>query len=52
MQLLKVIPILILLLNLLGSIDLVYTGFCELVLRVSSEGEQLYPKFFSNCSGA
>ena len=46
-QLLSLIPILILLFNLLVSIDLVYTGLCELV----PEWEQLYSKFNSNCSG-
>ena len=38
-QLLSLIPILILLLYLLVSIDLVYTGFRELVLGVYPEGE-------------
>ena len=52
MQLLSLIPILILLLYLLVSVDLVYTGLCELVLGVYPEGEQLYSKFYSNCSGA
>ena len=52
MQLLSLIPILILLLYLLVSIDLVYTGFRELVLGVYPEGEQLYSKIYSNCSGA
>ena len=52
MQLLSLIPILILLLYLLVSIDLVYTGLCELVLGVYPEGEQLYSKLYSNCSGA
>ena len=52
MQLLSLIPILILLFNLLVSIDLVYTGFRELVLRVYSKGEQLHSKFYSICSGA
>ena len=46
MQLLSLIPILILLLYLLVSIDLVYTGLCELV----PEQEQLYSKINSNCS--
>ena len=40
-------PILILLLYLLVSIDLVYTGLREFV----PEWEQLYSKFNSNCSG-
>ena len=52
MQLLSLIAILILLLYILVSIDLVYTGFCELVLGVYPEGEQLYSKIYSNCSGA
>ena len=52
MQLLSLIPILILLLYLLVSIDLVYTGFRELVLGVNPEGEQLYSKIYSNFSGA
>ena len=52
MQLLSLIPILILLLYLLVSIDLVYTGLCELVLAVYPEGEKLYSKFYSNCSAA
>ena len=51
MQLLSLIPILIFLLYLLVSIDLVYTGLCELVLEVYPEREQLYSKFNSNCSG-
>ena len=51
-QLLILIPILILLLYLLVSIDLVITGFCKLVLGVYPEGEQLYSKFYLNCSGA
>ena len=51
-QLLSLIPILTLLFYLLVSIDLVYTGLCELVLGVYPEGEQLYSKFYSNCSGA
>ena len=38
-QLLRLIPILILLLNLLVSIYLVYTYFCELVLGFYPEGE-------------
>ena len=50
MQLLNLIPILILLLYLLVSIDLVYTGLSELVIGVYPEGEQLYSKFHSNCS--
>ena len=52
MQLLSLISVLILLLYLLVSIDLVYTGFYELVLGVYPEGEQLHSKFYSNCSGA
>ena len=52
MQLLSLIPFLILLLYLLVSIDLVYIGRCELVLEVYPEGEQLFSKFYSNCSGA
>ena len=51
-QLLSFIPILILLLHLLVSIDLVCTGLCELVLGVYLEGEQLYSMFYLNCSGA
>ena len=46
-QLLSLISILILLLHLLVSLDLVYTGLRELV----PEWEQLYFKFNSNCSG-
>ena len=46
-QLLSLMPILILLLYLLVSIDLVYTGLREFV----PEWEQLYSKFNSNCSG-
>ena len=52
MQLLSLIPILILLLYLLVSIDLVCTGLSELALGVYPEGEQLNSKFYSNCSGA
>ena len=52
MQLLSLIPILILLLYLLVSIDLVYTGLCELVLGVYPEGEQMFSKFYSNCGGS
>ena len=52
-QLLSLIPmILILLLYLLVSIDLVYTGLCELILGVYPEGEQLSSNFYLNCSGA
>ena len=40
-ELLNLIPVLILLLYLLVSIDLVYTGFLELILGVYPEGEQL-----------
>ena len=40
-QLLSLIPILNLVLYLLVSIDLVHTGFRELVLGVYPEGEQL-----------
>ena len=40
-QFLSIIPILILLLHLLVSTDLVYTGIYELVLGVFPEGEQL-----------
>ena len=47
MQLLSLITILMLLLYLLVSIDLVYTGLRELV----PEREQLYSKFHSNSSG-
>ena len=46
-QILSLIPILILLLYLLVSKDLKFTGLCELV----AECEQLYSKFNSNCSG-
>ena len=49
MQLLSLILTLILLLYLLVSKDLVYTGFRELVLGVYSEGEQLYSKIYPNC---
>ena len=52
MQLLSLIPILILLLYLLVSMDLVYTGLCELVLGVYPEGEQLRSTLYLNCSGA
>ena len=52
MELLSLIPILILHLYLLVSIDLVYTGFRVLVLGVYPEGGQLYSKFCSICSGA
>ena len=52
MQLLSLIHILILLLYLLISMDLVYTGLCEIVPGVYPEGEQLYSKFYLNCSGA
>ena len=52
MHFLSLIPILILVLYLLVSIDLVYTGLCELVLGVYPEGEQLYSKFYFNYSGA
>ena len=51
-QLLSLIPILILLFYHLVSINLVYTGLCELVLGVYPEGEQLYSKIHLNCSGA
>ena len=47
MQLLSLIPILILLLYLLVSIDLLYTGLLELV----PEREHLYSEFNSNRSG-
>ena len=40
--------ILVLLLYLLVSKDLVYTGFRELVLGVYPEGEQMYSKIYSN----
>ena len=40
-QLLSLIPILLLLLYLLVSIDLVYTGIYELILGVYPEGERL-----------
>ena len=43
-QLISLIPILILLLYLLVSIDLVLTGLCELVLGVYPGGEQLFSK--------
>ena len=46
-QLISLIPTWILLLYLLVSIDLVYTGLRELV----PEWEQLYSKLNSNCSG-
>ena len=58
-QLLNLIPILVLLLYLLVSIDLVYTGFGVLVLGVLPRRRttclilQLSnSKIFSNCSGA
>ena len=51
-QLLILIPILILLLYLLVSIDLVYIGLCEFFPGVYPEGKQLYSKFSLNCSGA
>ena len=44
MQLLSLIPILILLLYLLVSIDLVYTGICELDIKNYLAGEQLSSK--------
>ena len=50
MQLLSLIQILMLLLYLLVSIDLVYTGINELVLGVYPE--QLQSNICSNCSGA
>ena len=43
------IPILILLFYLMVSIDLEYTGLCQ---SFSRRREQLYSKFYSNCSGA
>ena len=52
MQLLSPIPILILLLYLLVSIDLVYTGICGLGLWNLSKGEQLSSKLYSICSDA
>ena len=52
MQLLSLIPILILLFFLLVSVDQVYTVLCALVLGVETEGEQLYSKIYSYCSGA
>ena len=52
MQLLSLIPILILLLYLLVSIDLVYTGIWELDIRNCSEGEQLSSKLYLFCSAA
>ena len=51
-QFLYLTPFLVLLLYLLVSIDLVYTGLCELVLGVYPEGVQLYSKFSSSCSVA
>ena len=45
MQLLSLIPILILLLYVVVSLDLVYTGLCELFLGVYREIEQPYSKF-------
>ena len=42
MQLLSLIPVLILLLYLLVSIDLVYDGICELDIGNYLEGEQLF----------
>ena len=46
------IPILCLLLYLLVSIDLVYTGICELDIRKYLEGEQLSSKLYLFCSVA
>ena len=48
MQLLCLIPILILLLYLLVSTDLVYTGNCELDIRNCSGEEQLFAKLYNN----
>ena len=52
MQLLSLIPILILLLYLLVSIDLVYTGICGLGLWNLSRGDQMSSKIHSIGSGA
>ena len=52
MQLLSVIPISILLLYLLVSIDLAYTGVYELVLRAYPKGAPLWSKISSNLSDA
>ena len=49
-QLLSLIPILILLLYIIVSIDLVYTGICELDIWNCSEGEQLSSKLYLFCS--
>ena len=52
MQLPILIPILIILLYLLVSIDLAYTGNCGLGLWNLSKGEQLSSKIYLNYSGA
>ena len=52
MKLLSLIPILISLLCLLFSIDLVYTGICELDIRNCSRKEQLFSKLYNFCSVA
>ena len=46
MKLLSLIPILILLLYLLVSIDLVYTGLCELVLEFIQKENNCILSFF------
>ena len=51
-QLLSLIAILIFLFNLLVSIDLVYTGICQLDIRNYLEGEQLGFKLYLFCSVA
>ena len=50
MQLLSLIPIFILLVYLLVSIDLVYIGICELDTRNCLEGEYLSSKLYLFCS--
>ena len=49
-QLLSLIPILILLFYLLVSINLVYTGICELDIRNYLEEKQLSSKLYLFCS--
>ena len=52
MQLLSLIPILVLLLYLLVSIDLVYTGFYEVIdIRNCSGEEQQFAKLNFFCYG-
>ena len=51
-QPLSPIPISILLLYLLVSLDLVYNGICDLGFWNLPKGEKLSSKIYSNCSGA